>query len=72
MVLILLLFILLSFFCFKILVFLLLCSTMPSISKGVVLCPVSKGPPSFFFLFPHFLKQSQSLCLSYLNVELLF
>lgn len=54
MVLILLLFILLSFFCFKILVFLLLCSTMPSISKGVVLCPVSKGPPSFFFSFPSF------------------
>lgn len=72
MVLILLLFILLSSFGFKVLVFLLLCSTMPSISKGVVICPISKGPPSFIFLFPHFLKQSLSLCLSYINVELLF
>lgn len=52
MVFILLWFILWSSFCFEILVFLLLCFTMTSISKDVVLClcPVSKGPAHFFSL----------------------
>lgn len=55
MVLILLMFILLSSFCLEILVFLLLCSTMTSIYKGVVLClcPLSKGP-AHLFSFPLF------------------
>lgn len=48
MVLILLLFIFLSSLCFEILVFLLLCSTMSSMSKSVVLCPISQGPAHFF------------------------